>query len=383
MKWRTERTGAGPLVLLAVISVGALALAERSTVLERQPFYAAKVQAAEKARLAQHVIKEERIRLGRSIDPVNDPNETGMIGQEFTLVTTDRGDIRSKLIATNPDFAAAVVEMLERAGLKRGDFVAVGVTGSFPALNIAALAALETLDLRPIVITSVGASSWGATDPDFTWLDMETRLASKGIFKTRSVAASIGGGKDFGRGLSVKGRELLREAIRRNHVRLIEEKTLEDSIAARMKIYDQRSKGRPIRAYINIGGGVASLGSKINGRLVPPGLSKNLARKNFPNRGTMILMGERGIPVINLLDIRAIAQRYGLPVAPEAISPAAGQGSIYFKARYDRSHLLLLTLALLILTIAVVRVDLKHYLFRLPNHVPGAGGSSIPPLEDK
>src|SRR5210317_1920655 len=102
--------------------------------------------------------------------------------------------------------------MLKEVRLKENDVVAVAFTGSFPGLNIAVLAALQTLNLYPLIITSIGASNWGANDPYFTWLDMERELYNAQIFKYRSIAASIGGGLDRGRGLSPEGRKLIKDA---------------------------------------------------------------------------------------------------------------------------------------------------------------------------
>ena len=55
------------------------------------------------------------------------------------------------------------------------------------------------------------------------------------MLQSKSVAASIGGGFDIGRGLSPEGRELIVEAIKRNDVEFINEKHLENSIARRME----------------------------------------------------------------------------------------------------------------------------------------------------
>jgi len=77
--------------------------------------------------------------------------------------------------------------MLMESELKKNDVVAVAFTGSLPGLNIAVLSALQTLNLKPLVITSVGASNWGANDPYFTWLDMERLLYDAEIFNYRSL----------------------------------------------------------------------------------------------------------------------------------------------------------------------------------------------------
>ena len=47
--------------------------------------------------------------------------------------------------------------------MKKGDAVAIGYSGSFPALNICVMAAVETLQLEPIGIASASASQWVRT----------------------------------------------------------------------------------------------------------------------------------------------------------------------------------------------------------------------------
>src|SRR5690606_2937660 len=100
-------------------------------------------------------IKEERIRRGATIDPEVDPLGTGMLGNLVTPITSNTGHLPAKQLTTNPNFAAAIVAMLKKAGVGQGSTVAVGLSGSFPALNTATYAALQTLQSRAIVIASV------------------------------------------------------------------------------------------------------------------------------------------------------------------------------------------------------------------------------------
>ena len=86
-------------------------------------------------------------------------------------------------------------------------------------------------------------------------------------------------------------------------VPLLEERTLEESIDRRMAIFDEARGRKPYDVYVNVGGGLASLGASANGKLVKPGLSIGLGLHNFPRKGAMVLMGERGVPVIHVLDV--------------------------------------------------------------------------------
>jgi poly-gamma-glutamate system protein len=337
------------LGLLFLLSLLAFIAVENGKMDVRQDHYDEKLQAATLAQDAEVFLKNYRLENSVFIDDVNDPNQTALIGQEYSLITTDQGNIEAKLSATNPNFAAVIVQLLKDAGLKKNDRVAVAFSGSFPGLNISVMAALETLDLQPVVITSVGASNFGANDPYFTWLDMESILQKAGIFQVKSIAASIGGGNDIGRGLSPEGRELIISAIERNNVEFIHEKHLENSIARRMEIYENSGGGKPVKAFINVGGGIASLGNTINGQLIQSGLTEHLPLSNFPLHGVIVQMGRKGIPIIHLLNINQLLEKYGLPANPVPL-PDPGDGGIFIQKRYN----LLVTSIATIILVAVI-----------------------------
>jgi poly-gamma-glutamate system protein len=344
------------LSLLSLLSLLAFIAVENSKVDAKQDWYKEKLEAAQLSQLAADYLKNHRLENSVFVDAVNDPNQTALIGQEYTLITTDQGEIEAKLSSTNPNFAAVVVQLLKEARLKDGDNVAVAFSGSFPGLNISVIAALETLKLRPTIITSVGASNYGANDPYFTWLDMESILHNANIFRSKSVAASIGGSNDQGRGLSPEGRDLIIKAIERNNVEFINEKYLEKNIARRLAIYDESSEGKPIKAYINVGGGIASLGNTVNGNLIPSGLTEFLPMKNFPVQGVIIQMGQKGIPIIHLLNINQLLTKFGLPNSPVP-PPEPGEGGIFVEKKYN---IFVTSIATFLLVAVIVLVYLSE-----------------------
>jgi len=326
-----SKTVLSVLALLAFMAFLAVEYGKEDVKLK---YYDQKLEASKLAKEATDYLKEFRMHKGVFVDVVNDPNETALIGQDITPITTDRGYIEAKLTATNPNFAAVVVDMLREAELEKNDVVAVAFTGSFPGLNVAVHSALQTLKLKPIIISSVGASNWGANDPYYTWLDMERVLFNAGIFKNKSIAASIGGGLDRGRGLSPDGRQLIVDAISRNKVEFINEEHLESSIQKRIELYNKYRKKDKISAFINVGGGISSIGSVENVQFVPSGLIKTLPMKNYPVRGLLVQMAEKNIPVIHLLNVNQLAVQYGLPLNPTPL-PQPGEGEIFIQRRYS------------------------------------------------
>ena len=348
------------LSVLALFALMAFLAVEYGKVDVKLKYYDQKLEAAKLFQKASDYLKEYRLQKGIFIDIINDPNGTALIGQDITPITTDRGYIEAKLTSTNPNFAAVVVDMLKEAGVEKNDVVAVAFTGSLPGINIAVHSAIQTLKLKPIIITSVGASNWGANDPYYTWLDMEKVLFDAGIFKNKSVAASIGGGLDRGRGLSPEGRQLLVDAIQRNKVRFVNEEYLENSIQSRIAVYDSLKKKDKIKAFINVGGGISSIGSTENVQFIPSGLSTTLPMKNFPTRGVIIRMAEKNIPIVHLLNINQLAHQYGLPISPSPL-PQPGDGEIFIQKRYSVILTAVLTLFLIASISFVFYMEMKRH----------------------
>ncbi|MBK6735893.1 MAG: poly-gamma-glutamate system protein [bacterium] len=376
MSWRLDRRRQLILLGLAVAALLMQVLLEYARVPVRQRDYDLKMAASQLASRAFTAVRVERgLHEGR-VDLVNDPAGTGLIGPEFSLITNARGDLESKLTSVNPNFAALIVQYFRQAGLKAGDPVAVAVSGSFPALNICLYAALETMKLRPVVITSIGASMWGANDPQFTWLDMEALLAGKGIFTTRNTAATHGGGNDMGRGLSPEGRRLIEAAAARHGVPLLDATNIEEAITQRMTFWSEAQRGHAYRLSVNVGGGVASLGSSHNRLLLPSGLSYDLGDHNWARKGTLVLFAEQGVPVVHLLNVTRLAQDNGLPVAPDFL-PQPGEGPLFQKDMYSFP---LATVMLLIYSLGCVLIlapEVRAGLFDRLNRKPGAAAAAL------
>jgi poly-gamma-glutamate system protein len=272
---------------------------------------------------------EKRIPIDRTIDP----NATGIIGDEFSALTTSVGAVEAKRTAANPAFAAVMVGYFRRAGLKAGDVVAVGASGSFPAFALATLSAARVLDLRPVVIYSVGSSMYGANLPGFTLVDMLGRLRDDGLLPYRLAAVSPGGGgddDDEGGGVlfDESGGTLVAET-RRSGLPIVSGRSLADRIRNRLRIYDEAGSGRPIRCFVNIGGAAASFGSTSASLSLPNGLVlRPPVLPSSPTRGVVFEFAARGVPVVHLLFVKGLARDNGLPFDPIPLPPI-GEGAVY------------------------------------------------------
>lgn len=309
--WRPRTVSRTALLLIAMLAVAGLVVSEFTKSVQQRPYGDEKLAAAKKAQEAFDVIKNARIDAGPPIDSDHDPNDTGIIGLPNSVITSVHGVLPAKQVSVNPNFAAVIVEMLKEAGVKEGDVVALGLSGSFPALNTCSIVACETLGLEPLVISSASASEWGANVPHLMWIDMERILKEERLIDTRSLAVSPGGQEDEGPATR-EGMEAVREGVERNGLPLIEADTLEEHVKRRREIYREALDGRPIKAYINVGGGATSVGTHIGKDLFDPGLNLVAPPRAERIPGVMPQLAIEGVPCIHLVNIVNLAARYGL-----------------------------------------------------------------------
>jgi len=280
---------------------------------------------------AEAAIRGCREAAGLAVDPVADPNGTGLIGVERSPVTTSLGSLEAKRTTANPAFAALVVSLFREAGVRRGGVVAVGASSSFPALIVATLAAARAAGVEPLVISSLGASEWGANIPGFGWLEMEECLKRTGLLEPAPIARSVGGEGDRGEDMDPAGRALIESRVRAGGIPFIEEPSLERNVAARLAAYRQAAGARPIQAFVNIGGSWANMGTDAEVLKIEPGLARNVLVPPPGRRGVIQAMADAGVPVIHLLNVKGLCERYGLPWDPRPL-PAPGQGLLFRRA---------------------------------------------------
>lgn len=245
------------------------------------------------------------------------PAERGLIGAELTPLVTTLGSLEAKRAAVSPAWAAELTRRLDRAGIGEGDTVAASFSGSFPGLNLAVVAACTSLGARVVAVSSVTASTWGATEPGFTWPEMEASLVEAGLLAPATVAVSPGGENDSAADLDPGSRELARTLATRAATRLgadlLVPESLDEAVRMRLDAFQRRADGRPITLYVSSGGSHASLGAdgavlRLRSGFLPP-FAFDLGR----GRGVMAEMAARGVPVLHLLNTRELALRWNVP----------------------------------------------------------------------
>ena len=313
-RWRLP---AGVVVPAAAAIVGASLLVPGVGVHGRANDEAGRV-AERTVRLAASEVARAKREGGIAADPAAGPGAPALIGDELTPLVTTLGSLEAKRLATNPAWASHLASEFRRRGVGPGEVVVAAFSGSFPGLNLAVIAACRALGADLAAVSSVTASTWGANQPGFTWPEIEARLVARGVIGRATIAVSSGGAGDQAADLEPDGRALARairdRAARDLGVPVIDAATLEEAIGRRMDLFERHARGRPIRLFVNVGGTEAGLGRseavlRFGSGFITPGRFDN-----SPERGLIARFGERGVPVLLLLNLRDLAMRWQIPL---------------------------------------------------------------------
>ena len=369
------------LVLMALFCVGMAFLSIFFKTIEYEKGYQYKKEASQiMSELLDSLKKEaskiyqdqnaEQIKTNYPVpDSTLDPIDSGLV---FFCEGTE-GALPSKLSTLNPNFAALVVDLFLEAGLEEGDDIAVAFTGSLPGANVAVLSACEAMGINPIIITSVSASNWGACDYDrFSWLDMENELE---LFfnsdKYTSIAASIGKGGDCGNSLP---NEIINKIDKKIKKRISgsgatlsnRDKDLEYHVDKRINKYWGHNNS-DIKLYVNVGGGVASLGTypgikESTGFLSVDSL-KTLKDKNQINEISVMskMSLEHEVPAINIVNIEQLIENKlnlidagmndDIEIDPEFIK--VNEERLFFQEKYNLMIVIPSLVASLLLVLSI------------------------------
>ena len=329
------RRGLAYLFCIFILCCCALLLILTTRTTEKTPYYDMQIEASNLMKDCEDFLYSYIIANNIPIE-TEDLNRTGLIGPAYTPLMTTMGEISAKRTSLDPNFAAVLVKYFHQAGLKKGDAVAIGSSGSFPALAIATICACNVMGLEARVIASIGASTYGATRVELSLPKMLSLLKSEKLLDYNLLAVSPGSEGDRGVGameglLFDNTRDTVLEIAYSSGAPVIDEPTLADSIRRRMEYY-----GTDVKMFVNVGGAGTNIGSSMEYLEVKPGLSLKLSSiPQSATRGALYEFASMGIPVVNLLNIKTIASDEGMAVDSVPL-PAPGEGGEYYRTGYSR-----------------------------------------------
>lgn len=361
-------------IIWALVLVVAILVTINSKEISRCRYYDVKVSAANHFEKCANAIKDYKISHDITI-PKEDINETGLIGLRASFITTSSGQLQAKRTTTNPDFAAIAIDMFKELHLKEGDEVGVMMSGSFPALNIAVLCAIEEFKLKPCIMASIGASTYGANIPEFNIYDMIVYLNSIGLLHTGINYVSLGGSDECGGNFSdVTGhltdeeeKELFDTIVARissGSSKFIYEKDYVKNVNLRMSYFKQDVSN--IKLFINIGGNVSSIGVDDAGFISQNGLITNKqvkpsSIKITDRTGLIERFLKENIPVAQFLNIKGLAYSYNIPY-DHVGKITIGESDVYNEVDYNlQISILALALSVGFLVLIIIFRKKKIY----------------------
>ena len=332
MRKKKERRLLRLLCVAAALLVLTAAGAQFTAKTGPTPYYETQLEAARRLEDCFAAVRGYREELGIPMSE-DDLHRTGMIGLPYTGITTTQGALEAK---RTTDMAALCVRMLYEAGVRPGDTVGAGFSGSFPGMDLAVVTACESMGVELVCIASVGASTYGANLPELTFPEMLDRLERDGLISTKSAAVTMGGYHDVGEDMDPQLAEDVRLRLREAGLNLVEEPDFAANIAWREELY--RAAG-PIDCFVAVGGNVTSLGRGEGGVSLGQGVlhPAGAVRVN-EDSGLVQRYLAQDLPVVNLLNIKKLMADYGMPFDP-AVWPPEGTSSAYTTLQYDRRWL--------------------------------------------
>jgi len=317
----------------AMVSIGAgtgesLAPADRVAV-DRFLAARATLHRARDARIGDETRRELAM-----VDPLN----TGIVGIEWSPLVSTQGILDAKQLSAHPVWVVQFRRWFAEVGLKPGDIVGIGSSGSFPGLLLAARVAAESMGLRVRAVGSLAASNHGATIPEFDLWEMEKVLVREANFSPAMVAITPGGDDDRALGFEGADRALLMARLD-----AISKETgaprvaLPESRAESLRLREELllDGGEPVALYINIGGHVTNFGTGREALATPRGLilPGDIAAPEKPASLVAASLA-RDVPVLNVLDLRGLLTQNGWQLnslsdrIPSAVSLSAPRRTI-------------------------------------------------------
>lgn len=271
---------------------------------------------------AQEILWRWKTSEGIAPDEKTDLRRSGLIGVEWSFLSTTLGSLEAKRTACDPRWAVETSRWLDELGAERGDKIVLLSSSSFPGMILNVLAALETRGAEVVMILSLGSSAWGANDPRAPWPVMAAKLREVGLIHTKPRYMTLGGGGENGGGLDEEAVEFMTNLAKSENIPLVVKNSLEEMIAWKTSLIEEIKP----KAVINIGGGHSSLGDGDGAVNFAPG--PHLRPDKNAGNGVMARALESGFPVIHILNMKELCSKTKIPFDAEPSQMMRGRRSL-------------------------------------------------------
>lgn len=347
------------LSIMFLIIFAGLFVVNLTKIETQTPYYDKQMAAYNKTLKAYDVLKEKREELEIEIEEHLDPLKTGLIGSMMPIgeysITTTWGNLVAKQTSLNPNFAALFVSYFKELNIKENESVAVNFSSSFPALNVMIIIALDVLEINSFIMSSLGASTYGANIIDFNYLEIEEALYEAEIIKRKTEVMSLGGDKDNLSNIAFND-DLFRNELyeRYDYLKQIKEPDLEKNVKYRYDLFNKELK--KIKAFINVGGNIGGRG--LGEKDYENGIIRPKPTRINKTSGLIDYFLNDGVSVINLLNIKDLAEKNKLETF-NGLPYEKSVGDCYFEYQYNK--LFIIITILLVIPITALDIQEKEF----------------------
>ena len=305
-------------------------------------------------------VREERLARGYALVP-EDTLQIGLLGEEFTQITTSVGNLSAKRTSQLPDMAALCVRLLHEAGVKKGDRIGACFSASFPGADLALLCAADVMGLDLIYSATIGASNYGATLPGYVLPEMIRTAVDAGLLSTLPQMVSMGGDGDKGGnmiGYSLEETdeiEAMKLRLAEEGFFLLEFDSFPEDIRYRM---DQMGE---IAAFINVGGNILGIGDGEAVLSFGQGLLEAFHPPINEKSGLVEHYLNLDIPTIHVLNLKQLCAEMGVPFDPVSL-PEIGTSQVYYYHDYSRPAIAVIGVITLAASVLIEADDKKRKL---------------------
>ncbi len=327
------------ILILSIILVGSVSITLLTSKKSKSVYYDEMVNASTLTKESFEIIKKYKTDNNIEISE-KDSLKTGLIGPSYSYTCSGGGEIDAKLTSTNYNFAALYIKYFKNVGLKDNDEVAMLFSGSFPALNIAALCAAYTLNLKVCIMASISGSNYGSIDKDFNFIDMFYVLKVNNLFPNYTIDMySPGSHDDNGTLFYDVDKDYILNRLNTYGYEYKEITNYTDNVNYRIDYI--KNKLPNLKLFVNVGAQTLGVGKNECDRTTNTtdiGLIKGRYKPNEyegnKNIGLIDYYLNRGIDVIHMLKLKTLCNKEGLLYNPLSI-PDIGQEDVYYDKTYN------------------------------------------------
>ena len=155
--------------------------------------------------------------------------------------------------------------------------------------------------------------------------------------------------------MKISGKEACEKSIYSNNIKILSELGLKKNIQHRMQYYNDKFVADDISLFINVGGGIYSIGDSIKRKEIPPGIIYPGDINSTMHATVLESFLYQNIPVININHIYELTDWYNLPYPPYD-NYKYGIGSLFYSKKQYNPKVILFAFCIVLGSVVTIGI---------------------------